>query len=200
MYRLAGAPSLLERLRAIGVGPGEIDVVVNTHLHFDHAGGNTRAQDGDVVPTFPRARYVVQHGEWEDALHPHERSRASYREDDFLPLAETGQLQLVDGEAEIAPGVRVVPTGGHTRHHQAVVVEDHGLVVASDLLPTTRHVRLPWLMSFDLYPEAVLEAKRRLLADAALRGTALLFYHDAERPLGRVRASGDGYVVDEVAA
>ena len=127
------------------------------HLHFDHAGGNTRLDGGRVVPTFPRARYVVQRGEWEDA-HPSPRAqpRLATRADDFVPLAEADQLDLMQGEAEVAPGVRAVRVGGHTTHHQMVVVEDGGetLVVPTDLLPTAAHLPLPFVMGYDLFPVA----------------------------------------------
>jgi glyoxylase-like metal-dependent hydrolase (beta-lactamase superfamily II) len=187
-YRLQGG-GLVAALASIGVAPADVDVVVNTHLHFDHAGGNTRVADGRVVPTFPRARYVVQLGEWEDATHPHERNHASYREEDFVPLAEARQLETVQGEVEVAPGVRVVPVGGHTAYHQMVMVEGGGrtLAIPSDLLPTSSHLPLPFIMSYDLFPVGTLEAKRRLLARAVEEDWALLFYHDARVPSGRVR-------------
>jgi glyoxylase-like metal-dependent hydrolase (beta-lactamase superfamily II) len=198
MYRIDRSATLLDGLRALGLGPEDVDVVVNTHLHFDHSGGNTRREDGRLVPTFPRARYVVQRGEWEDATHPHERSRASYREDDFVPLREAGRLDLIDGETEVAPGVRAVPVGGHTTHHQMVVVEGGGetLVVPTDLLPTASHIPLPFVMGYDLFPVATLEAKRRLLDAAADGHWRILFYHDARTPLGRVRREGDGYALE----
>ena len=200
LYRLDQARSLLGSLAALGLGPEDIDVVVNTHLHFDHAGGNTREQEGRLVPTFPRARYIVQTGEWEDATHPHERNRASYREGDFVPLAEARCLQTVQGEVEVAPGVRVVPVGGHTAYHQMVVVEGGGqtLVIPSDLVPTTSHLPLPWLMSYDLFPVGTLEAKRRLLAQAAERGHRLLFYHDPRTAVGTVRREREKYVLGDV--
>jgi glyoxylase-like metal-dependent hydrolase (beta-lactamase superfamily II) len=187
-YRLHGG-GLPAALASIGVAPADVDVVVNTHLHFDHAGGNTRVADGRVVPAFPRARYVVQLGEWEDATHPHERNHASYREEDFVPLAEARQLETVQGEVEVAPGVRVVPVGGHTAYHQMVMVEGGGrtLAIPSDLLPTSSHLPLPFIMSYDLFPVGTLEAKRRLLARAVEEDWALLFYHDARVPSGRVR-------------
>jgi glyoxylase-like metal-dependent hydrolase (beta-lactamase superfamily II) len=198
MYGIDRSTTLLGGLRARGLRPEDIDVVVNTHLHFDHAGGNTRREGDGVVPTFPRARYVVQRGEWEDARHPHERSRASYREDDFVPVAAAGQLDLIDGETEVAPGVRAVPVGGHTTHHQMVVVESGGetLVVPTDLLPTASHLPLPFVMGYDLFPVATLEAKRRLLHAAVERGWRILFYHDARTPVGRVRREGDGYTLE----
>jgi glyoxylase-like metal-dependent hydrolase (beta-lactamase superfamily II) len=198
MYRIERSTTLLDGLRARGLSPEDIDVVVNTHLHFDHAGGNTRLDGGRLVPTFPRARYVVQRGEWEDARHPHERNRASYREDDFVPLAEAGRLDLIDGEAEVAPGVRAVPVGGHTTHHQMVVVGEGSetLVVPTDLLPTASHLPLPFVMGYDLFPVATLEAKRALLSAAADGGWRVLFYHDARTPLGRVRREGDGFALE----
>jgi glyoxylase-like metal-dependent hydrolase (beta-lactamase superfamily II) len=198
MYRIDRATTLMGGLRAHGLGPEDIDVVVNTHLHFDHAGGNTRLEGGRVVPAFPRARYVVQRGEWDDATHPHERSRASYRSDDFLPVAQAGQLDLIEGEAEVAPGVRAVRVGGHTTHHQMVVVERGGetLVVPTDLLPTASHLPLPFVMGYDLFPVATLEAKRKLLEAAAEGGWRILFYHDARTPLGRVRRDGEGYSLE----
>jgi glyoxylase-like metal-dependent hydrolase (beta-lactamase superfamily II) len=199
IYRIDRSRTLLGSLREIGLGPGDIDVVVNTHLHFDHAGGNTHRPNGKVVPTFPRARYVVQRGEWDDATHPHERSRASYREINFVPVADSGQLDTVEGEVEVLPGVRVVPTGGHTAHHQIVLVEGGGetLAIPTDLLPTATHLPLPFIMSYDLFPVATLEAKRRLLGRAADERWRLLFYHDPRTQLGRVRREGDRYVLEE---
>lgn len=180
IYRIDRSTTLLESLRALGLGPDDIDVVINTHLHFDHAGGNTREKDGKVVPTFPKARYVVQMGEWEDATHPHERSRASYLEPNFVPIAEARQLETVQGQAEVAPGVHVVPVGGHTAYHQMVIVEGgrQALVIPTDLVPTAGHLPLAYIMGYDLFPVGTLEAKRRVLKDAAERGSLLLFYHD----------------------
>jgi len=198
MYRIDRSTTLVGGLRARGLGPEDIDVVVNTHLHFDHAGGNTRAEGGRVVPAFPRARYIVQRGEWDDATHPHERSRASYRADDFVPVAEAGQLDLIDGEAEVAPGVRAVRVGGHTTHHQMVVVESGGetLVVPTDLLPTASHLPLPFVMGYDLFPVATLEAKRKLLDAAVEGGWRILFYHDPRTAVGRVRRDGEAYTLE----
>jgi glyoxylase-like metal-dependent hydrolase (beta-lactamase superfamily II) len=200
MYRIDRTRTLLGCLAALGLGPEDVDVVVNTHLHFDHAGGNTRVVDGRVVATFPRARYVVQAGEWHDATHPHERSRASYLEQDFVPLAEARRLELIEGDAEVAPGVRVERVGGHTAHHQIVVIEGGGkhLVIPTDLLPTASHLPIPWVMGYDLFPVDTLAAKRRLLEQAAREGWEMLFYHDPRRPLGRITAHEGGYRVEEV--
>jgi glyoxylase-like metal-dependent hydrolase (beta-lactamase superfamily II) len=199
LFRLDRSRTLLGAMAALGVGPADIDLVINTHLHFDHAGGNTRIEDGKVVPAFPRARYLVQMGEWEDATHPHERNRASYREQNFIPIAEARQLETVQGEVEVAPGVRVVPVGGHTAYHQMVVVEGGGMTLAipSDLLPTTSHIPLPFITGFDLFPVGTLEAKRRLLKSAVERSWVILFYHDPRRPLGRVREENGRYLLDQ---
>jgi glyoxylase-like metal-dependent hydrolase (beta-lactamase superfamily II) len=199
MFALDRSATLATSLASCGLGPEDIDVVVNTHLHFDHAGGNTVAGGGPLVPAFPRARYVVQKGEWEDARRPHERNRASYRPENFVPVAERGQLDLVEGETEVAPGVRVVPVGGHTAHHQAVLVEGGGaaLFVPTDLVPTTSHLPLPFIMSYDLFPVGTLEAKRRWLARAADEGWWVLFYHDPRRPLGRIGRADGRFVVRE---
>lgn len=201
-YRLEVGRGLETELAARGLSADDVDVVVNTHLHFDHAGGNTREEGGRLQPAFPRARYVVQLGEWEDAMHPHERNRASYREGDFVPLAEARQLQTVQGEVEVAPGVRVIPVGGHTAYHQMVVVEGGGqrLVIPTDLVPTAAHVALPFIMGYDLFPVGTLEVKRRLLAEAAEGGWLLLLYHDPRTVVVRVKREQERYVVAEKVA
>ncbi|HET7290847.1 MAG TPA: MBL fold metallo-hydrolase [Vicinamibacteria bacterium] len=202
MYRIDRSTNLIESLAGLGVAPEDVDVVINTHLHFDHAGGNTRAAGDRVVPSFPKARYVVQLGEWEDATRPHERSRASYLEENYVPLAEARQLETVQGEVEVAPGVRVVPVGGHTAYHQMVVVESEGetLAIPTDLVPTASHLPLPFIMGYDLFPVGTLEAKRRILARAFEEGWRLLFYHDPRVAVGKVQRRKDRYVLGEVAA
>jgi len=202
MYRIDRSSTLLGSLKDLGLTPEDIHLVINTHLHFDHAGGNTRNVDGKSVPTFPRARYIVQLGEWEDATHPHERNKASYLEPNFVPLAETRQLETVQGEVEVAPGVHVRPVGGHTAFHQIVVVEGGGqhLVIPTDLVPTTSHLPLPYVMGYDLFPLGTLEAKRRLMRQVVEEGWSVLFYHDPRTPVGIVREEGNRYVLKEVAA
>jgi glyoxylase-like metal-dependent hydrolase (beta-lactamase superfamily II) len=139
---------LLRSLARLGVRPSEVDVVVTTHLHWDHAGGFTRrGPGGSLELTFPRARHVVQRAEWDFALDPDPRSRPGYMPDDLLPVAEAGLLELVDGEAEVAPGLLVRQTGGHTPGHQLVIFrasEDLSCVVTGDLLGMRPHLRIPW--------------------------------------------------------
>jgi glyoxylase-like metal-dependent hydrolase (beta-lactamase superfamily II) len=201
-FRLERGSGLLGALAERGLRPEDIDVVINTHLHFDHAGGNTRRVAGRVVPAFPRARYVVQLGEWEDATRPHERSRASYREENYVPLAEARQLETVQGRLEVVPGVWVVPVGGHTAYHQMVVVESQGetLAIPTDVVPTSSHLPLPFIMGYDLFPLGTLEAKRQLLTRAAEERWSLLFYHDPRVSVGRIRKEKERYLVEEACA
>jgi methylmalonyl-CoA epimerase len=164
-----------------GLAIDDIDIVLASHLHFDHAGGFTvRDPSGRVRPRFPRAQYVVRRGEWEDAMHPNPRTRASYLRDNFAPLADAGVLQLVDDDRTIMPGVRVQRTGGHTPHHQIVWLESGGKSAAfvADLIPTIAHVPDPWIMGYDLNPLDTLRAKQQFARDAIARQTLVVFEHD----------------------
>jgi glyoxylase-like metal-dependent hydrolase (beta-lactamase superfamily II) len=188
-------------LRDAGLQPGDIDIVIATHLHFDHAGGFTiRGADGRVRPRFPRAKHIVRRQEWEDALAPHERNRASYFEENYIPLRDAGLLTLVDDDAEIVPGVRLRRTGGHTRGHQMVVLESGGrtAVFVADLIPTTAHVPLPWIMGYDLYPMETLECKRAFLQEAIDGEYLLLFEHDPEIAAGYLRERNGRIAVEAV--
>lgn len=180
MYAVDRARNLDHALADAGVAPEDIDVVLATHLHWDHIGGfTTRDASGRVRPRFPRARYVVRRGEWEAATHPHERNRASYRAEDFVPLAEAGVLELVDADQTIMPGVKVQRTGGHTADHQIIWIQSGAkrAVYAADLLPTTAHLPDAWLLGFDLYPVDSLAAKKAFKKDAG--GETLVFLpHD----------------------
>jgi glyoxylase-like metal-dependent hydrolase (beta-lactamase superfamily II) len=196
----AGSPTRLEdAIRAAGHAPDDVDIVVSTHLHFDHAGGNTRlhpdadpdAETGDgppPVPAFPRARYVVQREEFEFAHRDNERIRASYMTKNFDPVADAGLWDFVEGEAEIVPGVRVAKTPGHTPHHQSVFLQSAGQTACflADLVPTTAHLPLPWIMGYDLDPLVTLEQKRRLLGRAKAEAWLLIFEHDPVVPWGRL--------------
>jgi glyoxylase-like metal-dependent hydrolase (beta-lactamase superfamily II) len=189
IYGLELDPGLDHTLARAGTGREEIDTVLATHLHFDHAGGFTRVVGDRLEPAFPNARYVVRRGEWEDAGRPHERNRASYLADTFVPLGTAGVVDLVDEDSEVAPGVRLVRTGGHTMHHQMVVIESRGrtAVFAADLLPTCAHVDLPWIMGYDLYPMDTLAFKRAFLRDAIAREYLIFFEHDPDIAAGVIR-------------
>jgi glyoxylase-like metal-dependent hydrolase (beta-lactamase superfamily II) len=187
-FAIAHETDLISELAALSLAPEEIDLVINTHLHFDHAGTNTAERDGRIAPTFPRARYVVQRGELEHALSPHERDRASYIAEDFVPVLEAGLFDPLDGDHEVVPGVSVLKVAGHNRDMQCVRIESEGEVafVFADLLPTTAHVNPAWVMSYDLYPVETLEQKKRLIPLAIEQNWNCVFYHDPQRPFGRL--------------
>lgn len=186
---------LLASLGRVGVRPAEVDLVVTTHLHWDHAGGFTRRNArGGLEVTFPHARHVVQRAEWDFALNPDPRSRAGYMEDDLLPVAEAGGLEFVDGEAEVLPGLIVRRTGGHTPGHQLIIVrasEDLSCVVTGDLVGLRPHLRLPWVPSSDLDVLRTIEEKARLLAEASAHRWLLVLGHETEQPAGYVDAQGE---------
>jgi methylmalonyl-CoA epimerase len=168
-------------LAEAGLAPDSIDIVLATHLHRDHAGGFTaRDASGRLRPRFPRARYVVRRGEWEDATHANERNRDSYLADNFLPLGDAGALELVDDDQTIMPGVRVRRTGGHTMHHQMAWIESGGRRAAyvGDLLPTAAHLAPTWIMGFDVYPADTFAAKKAFLREAIEQRTLVFLYHD----------------------
>ncbi|TDI29397.1 MAG: MBL fold metallo-hydrolase [Acidobacteria bacterium] len=184
---------LASALAAAGVEPEEVTDVVNTHLHWDHAGGNCRRRpDGSLEPAFPRATYHIQRGEWQFARQASARMKGSYRADDFEPLDRAGRLLLLDGPATIAPGVQVRPAPGHLPFMQVVTVhtETGTLFFPSDLVPTRHHLAPAWGMSFDCEPLVVAAEKRRWLERAARKDWTLLFYHDADAPLARVESAG----------
>ena len=190
IYGVDRTRSLEVTMAEAGIAPEDVDIVLASHLHVDHAGGFTyRDAAGRVRPTFPRAQYIVRRGEWEDAAHPHERNRASYLADNYVPLADAGVLQLVDDDATIMPGVKVRRTGGHTMHHQVVLIESKGQTAAyaADLIPTTAHVRDAWIMAFDLCPMDTLAAKKQFVKDAIEKETLVFFAHDAAVAAGYIR-------------
>jgi methylmalonyl-CoA epimerase len=190
IYGVDRSRSLDDTLADAGIAPEDIDIVLATHLHFDHAGGFTvRDASGRLRPRFPRAQYVVRRGEWDDATHPHARNRASYLADNYVPLAEAGVLLLVDDDQTIMPGVKVRRTGGHTMHHQMVTIESGGKMAAfvGDLIPTAAHLPDAWVMGFDLYPVDTLVAKQRFIKDAIDKDILVLFEHDPNVAAGYIR-------------
>jgi glyoxylase-like metal-dependent hydrolase (beta-lactamase superfamily II) len=193
----AGPTRLDDALAELGFSAADVRWVVNTHLHFDHAGGNTVAGPSGGAPElgFPRATYVVQAGELAFAGRRNERLQASYLPPNFAPVVQAGRWRTVAGEAEILPGIRVTPTPGHVPYHQSVVVTDGGQTACflADLIPTTAHIPLPWIMGYDLEPLVTLESKRRILTTAAAEGWLLVFEHDPVVGLGRVAADRKGF-------
>jgi methylmalonyl-CoA epimerase len=198
IYRLDRRYHLDHALADAGLSVEDIDVVLASHLHFDHVGGFTAIdRNGKVVPRFPKATYVAHRQEWDDATHPHERNRASYLRDDFVPLKEAGVLTLVDDGAEILPGVRYRRSGGHTAHHQVVMIESAGktAVFAADMYPTSVHVPDPWLMGYDLFPMDTLAFKRGFGREAIDKDYLVFFEHDPSMAAGYIRErDGKRYV------
>lgn len=190
MYNIKRERTLGQSLQIVtGVSPEKITIVINTHLHFDHAGGNTtRDMEGKAAATFPNARYFVSRAEYDHAEAPLERDRASYMPEDWQPLQAAGQLELKPADYEVVPGLRMETVPGHNRTMQCVRLEQGGRTLYSfvDLVPTRAHVPYPWIMGYDLYPVETLEAKKRLLPQAMLEEWLCFFYHDPDAPLCRL--------------
>ena len=193
----AGGRTLLEEgLQSLGVKPEDIVLMIDTHLHFDHAGGNTFVDsDGSIRPTFPNARYVVQRGEYAWATHTNERTAASYFAHNFEPVVAAGLFDFVSGESEVWPGIRLIPTPGHTPHHQSILLESDGAkaLYPADLSPTAAHIPLPWIMGYDVEPLRTLETKRVMWRRAVDEEWLVIFEHDAFVTSGRIVADGKGF-------
>jgi len=202
MIKFYGQPAqLLTNLAAVGVAPEDIDIVINTHLHFDHCGWNTvRNQAGKIVPTFPRAKYYAPEGEWQYARKPSERDAISYLPDNYDPLVQSGQMTLLKGDEEIVPGISVKTFPGHTAHMQAVIVESGGRTACyiSDLIPTTAHIDITWGMGFDLYPLQTIESKKQYYAKALAEKWLTVFTHDPKAPWAYVENDDAGKMVARV--
>jgi len=206
---LEGATQLEDALASAGFLPRDVKWVINTHLHFDHAGGNT-TMDPDlendprrhIRMTFPNATYVVQRGELEFARHTNERTRASYLPHNFEPVAAADRWRLLEGDGEILPGIRARVTPGHVPWHQVLLIESGGetAVFVGDLFPTTAHLPLPWIMGYDLEPLRTLESKRAFLADAVAGGWRMIFEHDPQVAMGRPVREGKGIELREISA
>jgi glyoxylase-like metal-dependent hydrolase (beta-lactamase superfamily II) len=199
IYRLDDAASNIgSSLAALGTAPEEITDVILTHLHFDHAGGSTVISGGRAVPAFPNATYYVQEAHWRQAMNPTPKDRASFFPDDYLPLKEAGILRFTDGEGELFPGISVLVTQGHTASQQLPLVTDGEttLLFCCDLLPTTAHIPLPYVMAYDLRPLATMEEKERILGRAADGRWILFFEHDPETVACTVRRGERGVVFD----
>jgi glyoxylase-like metal-dependent hydrolase (beta-lactamase superfamily II) len=190
MYGINRTRSFDESLRAIaGIAATDITIVINTHLHFDHAGGNSiRNETGQALPAFPNARYFVSEAEYEHAESPTERDRASYFPENWQPMKETGQLELKATDYEVVPGLTMETHAGHNRSMQCPRLRRDGktLFGFADLVPTRAHVPYAWVMGYDLYPVETVEAKKKLLPQAAQENWTCLFYHDPDQALGRI--------------
>lgn len=182
IYGIPDGDPLRDSLHKAGVTSAEVNIVINTHLHFDHAGGNTHFENGRAVPSFPNAQYVVQKSELDHAFHGTERDRASYFPENYQPMLDSRQWNLLDGDVEILPGISVVLIPGHNESIQAVKLTGGGktLVFVADLLPTRHHIPLPWIMAYDLYPLQTLETKRKWIPQIVKEGWIVVFGHDPD--------------------
>jgi methylmalonyl-CoA epimerase len=200
IYALDRSRTLDHALAGRGLDAAAIDLVLATHLHFDHFGGATMRSGGALLPRFPRARYIIREAEWGDATHPHERNRASYLQDDFVPLKAAGVVDYFTGDVTVRPGVRVERTGGHTGQHQIVYLESRGrtAVFVADLIPTTAHLQDPWVMGYDLFPMETLAFKKRFLREAIEREYVIFFEHDPVTLAGIIRERNGKRSVEQV--
>ncbi len=198
IYKVEKEKELIQSLEDTGVSSEDIDIVILTHLHFDHCGWNTRrASDGRIVPTFKNARYFIQKAEWERALNPDPRSKASYLRENFLPLEEYGNLRLISGDTEITEGIEVILTGGHTQGHQVVLINRRA-IYWGDLIPTTSHIRIPYVMGYDLFPLDTMRSKERLLDRAIKENWLSVFEHDPQVSIARLKREGDRIIAERV--
>jgi glyoxylase-like metal-dependent hydrolase (beta-lactamase superfamily II) len=198
LVKIYGQPAeLLNNLGAAGVSPEDIDIVINTHLHFDHCGWNTVRQGDKAVATFPNARYYVQEGEWQHARQQHERDAVTYLSDNYDPLVANGQMHLLKGDQEIVPGVSVQVFPGHTENMQAVIIKSGGQTACyiSDLIPTTAHIDLTWVMAFDLCPLPTIDSRKRYYAQAIPERWLTIFTHDPKTPWAYVEKADMGRLV-----
>jgi len=201
IYALDRVRHLDHALAAVGLSADDVDFALATHLHWDHFGGATARQpDGTLAPRFRRARYIIRAAEWHDATHTHDRNRASYMPDDFMPLQEAGVVEFFEDDRTIRPGVRVVRTGGHTGQHQIVFIESGGrtAVFVADLIPTTAHIRDAWIMGYDLFPMETLAFKQRFIREAIAREYLIFFEHDPRVAAGYVRERDGRRYVEQV--
>lgn len=182
IYAIQEGDPLMDSLAETGLEPQQLDMIINTHLHFDHSGGNTRLIGDVLVPTFPQGRYVVQRGELEHASAPTEKDRGSYYPENFEPITEAGLWDLVDGDKQILPGISVERIPGHNADIQAVVIRggDKTLAFVADLIPTRHHIASPWIMAYDLYPLQTLATKKKWITRMLAEHWMVVFGHDPE--------------------
>lgn len=197
IYAIESKPQLQEQLNQIGLTVTDIDIVINTHLHWDHAGGNTKWElsTNKWIPAFPNARYIVQQGEYEFATHPNERTRGSYRPDDFVALRDLGYFDFIDGNVTVANGVTIVRSGGHVPYHQCVLLES-GKTKAfylGDLIPTHAHLPLAYITGYDVEPLVTLTRKKEYLSQAEQEDWLLFFEHDPQVSCARIKLENGSY-------
>lgn len=201
MFGIVREKPLAETLyEKTGCQPSDVSIVVNTHLHFDHCGGNTiRNERGEIVPQFPNARYFISESEFKHAENPSERDRASYLSENWRVLQASGQLELKPDDYEVFEGLTMRQTRGHNAAMQTACLQsgDETLFCFADLIPTRHHLPLAWIMGFDLYPLETLANKKKFLPFAAAKNWLCLFYHDADAPLYRIKNKEGKFSAEE---
>ena len=187
-------PQLLNNLHNAGLAPEDIDIVINSHLHFDHCGWNTVRNGAEILPTFPKAKYFAQAGEYEHGQLQLDRDRVSYLDENYGPLIRSGQMTLLRGDSEILPGIRTRIYPGHTANMQAILIESKGQTACytGDLVPTTFHLDPTWVMAFDLYPLETIENRKRLYSEALPNNWLLIFTHDPKTPMAHIQKNEEG--------
>ncbi len=193
LYGIEEHPTLLDSLAAAGAGPEDVDLVVLTHLHFDHLAGLLIGEGADLKATFPRATHCVQRGEWRDAMDGRSTMKSSYRPEDLHVLESQVALNLLYGDSELTPHLSTFITGGHTEWHQGVAVTGDGqrLVYPGDLIPTRAHLRTYWNMAYDMFPLQTIERKNQLIADAVRHQWVVAWDHDPGTPWSRLEKRDD---------
>jgi len=202
LIKIFGQPAkLLDNLNAAGISPEDIDIVINSHLHFDHCGWNTTLKDGKIVPTFPKAKYYAPEGEWQHGRLQLERDAISYMSENYDPLIKTGQMELLQGDQEIVPGISVRVFPGHTLHMQAVIIQSGSQTACyiSDLIPTSAHIDLTWVMAFDLLPLRTIESRKRYYAQSIPERWLTMFTHDPIVPWAYVEKDERGKMLARAA-
>ena len=200
IYKINSEETRLDNaLKPFGLEYGDITDVILTHLHFDHAGGATRMENGNIIPTFPNAKYYVQKDHLEWAKNPTEKDRASFVEDDFMPLEADGMLELLDGAGEIFPGIELIPVHGHTKAMQMLKIKggEETLLYIADLSPTSAHIRLPFGLAYDNEPLITLEEKKKYLPQAYEEKWTVVFEHDAFTQASKIELTGKGFSAGE---
>lgn len=193
-YGMEKNSNLNQGLANFGLRPEDIDLVIPTHLHMDHAGGVVKFNEkGEKVPTFPNAKHIIQSQEWRDALSPDERTLATYFPENFFVLRDFNLVELIDGEKEIEPGIKVIPTGGHTQGHQAVLIDtgNDKVLCPGDILPTQNHLKIPYVASVDTYPLETMKVKKVFMEKCLNDGWRVAFDHDTELKLAKLKREGD---------
>ncbi len=192
--------SLTASLKQLSISKQDITGVIQTHLHFDHAGGSTENDDGKLRPSFPNARYYIQQGEWNFAMEPNERTRASYLKENYVPLRENKQVEFLHGDEKITRGISVRITGGHTPDHQLIIIESEGKTACylGDLIPTSSHLKIPYIMGYDTHPMETLKIKKEILDRALKENWLLIFPHSPRMKAGYLLETEKGVKLNPV--